>query len=37
MVDRHQSPKFGVNLLDSFPENYVYGRRTDDGRTTDDG
>ncbi len=34
MVDRYQSVKFGVNPLDGFRENYVYGW-TDDGRTTD--
>ncbi len=34
MVDRHLLVKFGVNPLDSFWENDVYGR-THDGRTTD--
>ncbi len=38
MVDRYLSVKFGVNPLDGFRENDVYGltdgRRTD-GRTTD--
>ncbi len=34
MVDRYLSVKFGVNPLDGFRENDVYGR-TDDGRTTD--
>ncbi len=41
MVDRYLSAKFGVNPLDGFRENDVYGRtdgrRTTDGRTTDDG
>ncbi len=41
MVDRYLSVKYGVNPLDGFRENDVYGRtdgrRTDDGRTTDDG
>ncbi len=36
MVDRYLSVKFGINPLDSFRENDVYGR-TDDGRKTDDG
>ncbi len=31
MVDRYLSVKFGVNPLDGFRENDVYGR-TDDGR-----
>ena len=35
MVDRYLSVKFGVNPLDGFRENDVYGRT--DGRTTDDG
>ncbi len=35
-MDRYLSVKFGVNPLDGFRENDVYGR-TDDGRTTDDG
>ncbi len=37
MADRYLSVKFGVNPLDGFRENDVYGRtdgRTD-GRTTD--
>ncbi len=33
MVDRYLSVKFGVNPLDGFRENDVYGRTTDDGRT----
>ncbi len=33
MVDRYLSVKFGVNPLDGFRENNVYGRT--DGRTTD--
>ncbi len=32
MVDTYLSVKFGVNTLDGFRENDVYGR-TDDGRT----
>ncbi len=40
MVDRYLSVKFGVNPLDGFRENDVYGRtdgrRTDDGRPRDD-
>ncbi len=35
MVDRYLSVKFGVNPLDGFQENDVYGR-TDDGRPRDD-
>ncbi len=35
MVDRYQSQKFGLNPLNGFWENDVYGRTTDDGRTTD--
>ncbi len=39
MVNRYLSVKFGVNPLDGFRENDVYGRtdgrRTDNGRTTD--
>ncbi len=35
MVDRYLSVKFGVNPLDGFRDNNVYGR-TDDGRTTTD-
>ncbi len=35
MVDRYLSVKFGVNPLDGFRENDVYGR-TDDGRPRDD-
>ena len=35
MADRYLSVKFGVNPLDGFRENDVYGRRTD-GRTTTD-
>ncbi len=34
MVDRYLSVKFGVNPLDGFRENDVYGRTTD-GRTDD--
>ncbi len=34
MVDRYLSVKFGVNALDGFRENDVYGR-TDGRRTTD--
>ena len=34
MVGRYLAVKFGVNPLDSFRENDVYGR-TDDGRTDD--
>ena len=34
MVDRYLSPKFGVNPLDCFQENKVYGR-TDDRRPRD--
>ncbi len=34
MVDRYLSIKFGVNPLDGFRENDVYGR-TDGRRTTD--
>ncbi len=34
MVDRYTSPIFGVNPLDGFQENDVYGR-TDDERTED--
>ncbi len=34
MVDRYLSVKFGVNPLDSFRENDVYGR-TDGRRMTD--
>ncbi len=34
MVDRYLSVKFGVNPLDSFRENDVYGRT--DGRPCDD-
>ncbi len=37
MVDRYLSVKFGVNRLDGFQENDVYGRTTDDRRTDDDG
>ncbi len=29
MVDRDLSPKFGVNPLDSFRKNDVYGQMTD--------
>ncbi len=36
MVDRYLLVNFGVNPLDGFRENDVYGRTTD-GRTTDDG
>ncbi len=40
MVDRYLSVKFGVNPLDGFRENDVYGRTddrwTDDGRPRDD-
>ncbi len=38
MVDRYLSVKFGVNLLDGFRENDVYGRTTTstDGRWTTD-
>ncbi len=32
MVDRYLSPKLGVNPLDGFRENYLYGQ-TDDRRT----
>ena len=32
MVDRYLSVKFGVNPLDGFRENDVYGRTDDDGR-----
>ena len=35
MVDRYLSVKFGVNPLDGFRENDVYGQ-TDDGRQTTD-
>ncbi len=35
MMDRYLSVKFGVNPLNSFRENDVYGR-TDDGRPRDD-
>ncbi len=38
-MDRYLSVKFGVNPLDGFRENDVYGRtdgRTDDGRRTTD-
>ncbi len=34
-MDGYLSTKFGINLLDGFWENAFYGRRTDDGRTTD--
>ncbi len=34
MVDRYLSVKFGVNPLDGFRENDVYGQ-TDDGRMDD--
>ncbi len=35
MVDRYLSPKFGVNRLDGFRENDVYGRTTTtDARAT---
>ncbi len=33
MADRYLSPKFGVNPLDVFRGNDVYGRTTTDGRT----
>ncbi len=38
MVDRYLSVKFGVNPLDSFRENDVYGQteRRTDGRPRDD-
>ncbi len=32
MVDRHGSPKFGINSFDRSRENRFYGRKTDDGR-----
>ncbi len=35
MVDRYLSPKFGINSFSGVRENDVYGRQTDDGRTTD--
>ncbi len=36
-MDRYLSVKFGVNPLDGFRENDVYGRQTDDdGRPRDD-
>ncbi len=34
MVDRYLSVKFGVNPLDGFRENDVYGRTTTDARVT---
>ncbi len=34
MVDRYLSVKFGVNPLNGFRENDVYGRTTDDRRRT---
>ncbi len=34
MVDRYLSVKFGVNLLDGFRKNDVYGRTTDARVTT---
>ncbi len=36
MVDRYLSVTFGVNPLDGFRENDVYGRRTDGRRRTTD-
>ncbi len=36
MVNRYLLPKFGVNPLDAFRENDVYGRRTDDRGPHDD-
>ncbi len=40
MVDRYLSPKFSVNAIEDFRENYAYGQTNDgrtDGRRTDDG
>ncbi len=34
MVARYLSQKFGVNPLDGFRENDVYGRTDDDDRRT---
>ncbi len=36
MVDRYLSSKFGINSFSGIRENDVYGRRTDNGRTTTD-
>ena len=36
MVDMYLSVKFGVNPLDGFLENNVYGRTADNGRPRHD-